>query len=69
MFVITQGYLGPLVVTQGYASGEVVAGNGPYTIEQTTLYVPGQQIENIWPVGADRQLVFTPGSFKINITR
>ena len=36
MFVITQGYLGPLVVTQGYASGEVVAGNDPYLLLNST---------------------------------
>lgn len=47
----------------------VVIGNGPYTIEQTTLYTPGQQDTNIWPVGTDRQLIHAPGSFQINIVR
>lgn len=41
--------------------------NGPYTIEQQRLYTPGTIEANIWPVGTDVQLVYVPGSFKINV--
>ena len=49
--------------------GIVVVGNGPYTIEHQHLYTPGTIEANVWPVGTDVQLVFTPGSFQINVIR
>lgn len=55
----------PLVLT--YSAPGV--NNGPYIIEQQRLHTPGTIEANIWPVGTDRQLVFTPGSFQINIVR
>lgn len=57
MFVITQGYLGPLVVTQGYASGEVVAGNDPYDVQK----------QHCWSSGLARGFTFQPGAGPSNV--
>lgn len=51
----------------GTLAGVGVVNNGPYTVEQQRLHVPCQVESNVWPVGTDRQLVFVPGSFAINV--
>lgn len=61
MFVITQGYLSQLVVTQGYTGSNVVP-VGPFFIEAGQTFAPGSVRQQNYTAGEEAVQSFSPGA-------